>query len=354
MSTYSDGFTDRRRTRVYQRPADTTVVTRRDDFIGQTMAIEPKKKLFEGVSFAQVVAGAAAAATSVALASYIGIAGSIIGAAISSVVTVVSSQLYRRALDASARKIKIASAKAKTTMFAEQPDAPGMTANGGRGARIAPSELRERAATERRTTQRKVIAFSVIAAAVAVAACAGAILLGTAGEGIGEKTQAIPTPAISQTERQPVEQDEAPALTTQTTLPLTPLPARTTTPQLLISPALLHQTRMLLRTRIPMTPREMPLTSIRLRLMSPVRGLPAARILMLAPLQKVPPTAPPPTPREKRTQTAAHRAPMWARTPSCSSHFTAWAPCRVPTFDDARQLFEFWSCVSAIQHPSYR
>ncbi len=211
MSTYSDGFTDRRRTRVYQRPADTTVVTRRDDFIGQTMAIEPKKKLFEGVSFAQVVAGAAAAATSVALASYIGIAGSIIGAAISSVVTVVSSQLYRRALDASARKIKIASAKAKTTMFAEQPDAPGMTANGGRGARIAPSELRERAATERRTTQRKVIAFSVIAAAVAVAACAGAILLGTAGEGIGEKTQVIPTPAISQTERQPVEQDEAPA-----------------------------------------------------------------------------------------------------------------------------------------------
>ena len=116
------------RTRVYQRPADTTVVTRRDDFIGQTMAIEPKKKLFEGVSFAQVVAGAAAAATSVALASYIGIAGSII------------RRRYQLGGDrcvfaavstcprCSARKIKIASAKAKTTMFAEQPDAPGMTA----------------------------------------------------------------------------------------------------------------------------------------------------------------------------------------------------------------------------------
>ena len=105
MAAYTDDYTDRRRTRIYQRPTDRTQAGK-DDLIGQTQAIAVKPRLFDGISIAQVVAGAAAAATSVALSSYIGVAGSIIGAAVSSVVTVISSQLYRRFLDASARKIK--------------------------------------------------------------------------------------------------------------------------------------------------------------------------------------------------------------------------------------------------------
>ena len=52
------------------------------------------------------MAGAAAAATSVVLASKIGIAGSVIGAAVSSVVTVVSSQIYRHFITTGAEKLK--------------------------------------------------------------------------------------------------------------------------------------------------------------------------------------------------------------------------------------------------------
>ncbi|MFR2950939.1 MAG: hypothetical protein ACLTKG_06245 [Collinsella intestinalis] len=47
---------------------------------------------------AQAIAASAAAATSMLLASRIGIAGSVIGAAVSSMVTVICSQLYRNAL----------------------------------------------------------------------------------------------------------------------------------------------------------------------------------------------------------------------------------------------------------------
>ena len=79
--------------------------------IGNTQAYPARKPgflrgLFEDLSFAQVVAGAAAAATSVVLASKIGIAGSVIGAAVSSVVTVVSSQIYRHFITTGAEKLK--------------------------------------------------------------------------------------------------------------------------------------------------------------------------------------------------------------------------------------------------------
>lgn len=96
-------YTDRQRTRVFTRDTQNTA-NNKQKAIGQTqlMTIE-KEGLFDGISLAQIIAGAAAAATSMVLASKIGIGGSVIGAAVSSVVTVVSSQLYRKFLTASAQ-----------------------------------------------------------------------------------------------------------------------------------------------------------------------------------------------------------------------------------------------------------
>lgn len=96
-----DGFTDRQRTRVYRRAAPSEPAS-----IGNTQIMQKEEGLFDGITLPQVIAGAAAAATSVLLASKIGIGGSVIGAAVSSVVTVVSSQLYRKFLTAGARKLK--------------------------------------------------------------------------------------------------------------------------------------------------------------------------------------------------------------------------------------------------------
>ena len=98
-------YTDAPRTRV-MTPASLNNGVHENHSIGQTMAIAPKKGLFDDISIPQIIAGAAAAATSVALASKIGIAGSVIGAAVSSVITVVSSQVYRHFISVSAEALK--------------------------------------------------------------------------------------------------------------------------------------------------------------------------------------------------------------------------------------------------------
>lgn len=64
------------------------------------------RDLFDDLSFVQVGAGALAAVTSMLLSSQIGIAGSVIGVAAGSVVSAVSSQVYKKFLAASAEKIK--------------------------------------------------------------------------------------------------------------------------------------------------------------------------------------------------------------------------------------------------------
>ena len=190
-------YTDAPRTRV-MTPASLNNGVHENHSIGQTMAIAPKKGLFDDISIPQIIAGAAAAATSVALASKIGIAGSVIGAAVSSVITVVSSQVYRHFISASAEAIKGTHAAVDYPAGAYEPVEPDVEEHlggavttqemrqvAGRAttARVAPNSLRAKAAAERSQTQKKVI--------VAVIACAGAILITTAGEGLGERPEPI-------------------------------------------------------------------------------------------------------------------------------------------------------------------
>ena len=196
-------YTDAPRTRV-MTPASLNNGTHENHSIGQTMAIAPKKGLFDDISIPQIIAGAAAAATSVALASKIGIAGSVIGAAVSSVITVVSSQIYRHFISASAEALKGTHAAVDYPAGAYEPvelnaeehlggaaTTQEMRQVAGRATttRVAPNSLRAKAAEERSQTQKKVIIFSI--AIVAVIACAGAILITTAGEGLGERPEPI-------------------------------------------------------------------------------------------------------------------------------------------------------------------
>lgn len=198
-------YTDAPRTRV-MTPASLNNGVHENHSIGQTMAIAPKKGLFDDISIPQIIAGAAAAATSVALASKIGIAGSVIGAAVSSVITVVSSQVYRHFISASTKALKGTHADVDYPAGAYKPvefDAEEhlggaattqeMRQVAGRAttARVAPNSLRAKAAAERGQTQKKVIVFSIAIAIVAVIACTGAILITTAGEGLGERPEPI-------------------------------------------------------------------------------------------------------------------------------------------------------------------
>lgn len=198
-------YTDAPRTRV-MTPAALNNGVHENHSIGQTMPIAPKKGLFDDISIPQIIAGAAAAATSVALASKIGIAGSVIGAAVSSVITVVSSQVYRHFISASAKALKGTHADVDYPAGAYEPvefnaeehlggaaTTQEMRQIAGRAttARVAPDSLRAKAAAERSQTQKKVIIFSIAIAIVAVIACTGVILITTAGEGLGERPEPI-------------------------------------------------------------------------------------------------------------------------------------------------------------------
>ena len=189
---------------------------------------KPEKEpgLLDGLSVPQLAAGALAAVTSTFLSSQIGIAGSLIGVGVASVVSAVSSQVYKYFLNKSADKLKnvtplydpsatqpfslsnIGKKKTDTEMQADKTIIDqslaaalrnGDVADGGT-QRIAPDEVIVSAQERhKQVIKRRVIIVAVISSLVAVAITAGAITLFTGGNGIGPKTEPIFTqPTYSQ------------------------------------------------------------------------------------------------------------------------------------------------------------
>lgn len=87
------------------------------------------KNFFKGISFTQVLAGSLAAVTSFLLASKIGIAGSVIGVAIGSIVSAVASQLYQNVIHASSRKLAEANVGSSATANAKTDATADATAD---------------------------------------------------------------------------------------------------------------------------------------------------------------------------------------------------------------------------------
>ena len=184
-----------------------------------TTAFEKKKpSILEELSFSQLAAGALAAVTSLLLSSRIGVAGSVIGAAVGYVVTAVSGVVFKRVISASAEKVKQSADKIKAasatgatalspalqrrdtaTAGTTQPMPAAHAAASSRTGRVAPEALREKAAQERSdersAVQKKIVIASIAAGLVAVAVIAGAVMLFTNGSGLGPKPEAVFTPA---------------------------------------------------------------------------------------------------------------------------------------------------------------
>lgn len=191
--------------------------------------------LLEGLSVPQVAAGALAAVTSMLLSSKIGIAGSVIGVAVGSVVSTLSSQIYKQFLQASADKLRelspvgdaagdgvemangagVSAGQASmagatrvmdpaATRLMSQVGQPGAAAGSdvaGETPTRTVDDLRAEGETgvlrgraehlRRQRMQRGVIVVSVVSSLVAVLLCAGIINLVTAGEGVGTKTEPL-------------------------------------------------------------------------------------------------------------------------------------------------------------------
>lgn len=190
-----------------------------------------KKGLFEDFSFSTVIASGLAAATSFALASQIGIAGSIIGTLIGGFASAAASQVYRSLLSASADKLRqvgpaaggdadaprdadaTVAAAADTTRAIFRRPAVGLGAVeevAESGTPIAPAEVRAAArAAEHRRQRRRATA---VAAAVSIATVlVFALVVGfvTQGKGIGTK------PSAPAAQEQPDASGQAQTTTTE-------------------------------------------------------------------------------------------------------------------------------------------
>lgn len=198
----------------------------------------PRRHLFEDVSAVQVIATALAAVTSMLLSSYIGIAGSIIGVAVASVVSTLAASLYKRFLADSAEKIKELPVVSKTSVAlsnvlplhdeegeseagkaaadgaSEEPptaDSPEES-NGADGASPAAAAVDGEAVEEARALAalrhqrrlvRGLVAVCIVSALLAVAASAAVVYLATMGDGLGEK----PAPIYLSAPFDPIEDD---------------------------------------------------------------------------------------------------------------------------------------------------
>jgi len=198
----------------------------------------PRRHLFEDVSAVQVIATALAAVTSMLLSSYIGIAGSIIGVAVASVVSTLAASLYKRFLADSAEKIKELPVVSKTSVAlsnvlplhdeegeseagkaaadgaSEEPptaDSPEES-SGADGASPAAAAVDGEAVEEARALAalrhqrrlvRGLVAVCIASALLAVAASAAVVYLATMGDGLGEK----PAPIYLSAPFDPIEDD---------------------------------------------------------------------------------------------------------------------------------------------------
>lgn len=191
-----------------------------------------EKGLFGDFSVSTVIASGLAAATSFALSSKIGLAGSIIGVAIGGVASAAASQIYKSLLRASAQKLSDltpdATANAAPEEAAAAVDAepaadetrvyrPGSLSGrspiqevAASGTPIAPASVRYAAhERERRVLRRRA---TVIAAAFAIAAVllfALVVNLATQGAGIGPGATSSSGEATSPTTEAPTGQDAA-------------------------------------------------------------------------------------------------------------------------------------------------
>ncbi|WP_051198254.1 hypothetical protein [Bifidobacterium sp. AGR2158] len=170
------------------------------------------KNFLKGLSFSQLLAGALAAVTSFLLSSKIGIAGSVIGVAVASIVSTSASQIYQNVIDASSKKLQDAAAQqlgekgeGDADDAADDTRKHGSSRKGGsRKGRVVTSDASAAASHGRpqltRHDKRVAIVVAVVSGLIAVAVTAGVILALTGGRGTDSVVHDIVSPSMTSEE----------------------------------------------------------------------------------------------------------------------------------------------------------
>lgn len=192
------------------------------------------KNFFKGISFSQLLAGALAAVTSFLLSSKIGIAGSVIGVAVASIVSTAASQLYQNVIDASSKKLQDAAQQVgvapphanahtgdhSTADIDDTQTIAPVHSDSSRGARTVVSgthatdaSKHPQAGTKPQMTKhdkRVAVIVALISGLVAVGITAGVILALTGGKGTDSVVRDVVSPTYSQTPAEMPTQTPAP------------------------------------------------------------------------------------------------------------------------------------------------
>lgn len=162
------------------------------------------RKLFSDISAVQVVATALASVTSMLLASYIGIAGSVIGVGVASVVSTLAASLYKKFLADSAEKIKELPDAVKAVAHhgltepstdeegtGKEPGSPDAEAATGKAAEAEGQRSETPQDHPAAHHKKRLIIVCVLSALIAVAATAIIVYVATTGQGLGAKPEPI-------------------------------------------------------------------------------------------------------------------------------------------------------------------
>ncbi|MGO5043819.1 hypothetical protein ACTQ4N_00390 [Bifidobacterium animalis] len=192
------------------------------------------KNFFKGISFSQLLAGALAAVTSFLLSSKIGIAGSVIGVAVASIVSTAASQLYQNVIDVSSKKLQDAAQQVgvapphanahtgdhSTADIDDTQTIAPVHSDSSRGARTVVSgthatdaSKHPQAGTKPQMTKhdkRVAVIVALISGLVAVGITAGVILALTGGKGTDSVVRDVVSPTYSQTPAEMPTQTPAP------------------------------------------------------------------------------------------------------------------------------------------------
>jgi len=202
-------------------------------------------RIWSGIEISKVAAGTLAAVSAAVIGSYLGVAGTLIGAAVASVIGTVGTEVYQRSINKGAKKLQTlaptfikvpAAVGTPQVAAAAEEDAPSHT--------VAPDEVTEKRAADKSGTKLRwkpiligsvvvfVIAMGAIFAMEAVAGRSLASLTGngdsgrsTIGVPVGDDRNSTPTPAPSVA---PTE-TEAPTTTPTSEAPAADEPVQPTT-----------------------------------------------------------------------------------------------------------------------------
>jgi len=204
------------------------------------MAEQAQDRIWSGINIPKTIGGALAAVCAAVVGSYLGVAGTLVGAAVASIIGTVGTEIYERSIKKGGKKLQtLAPAFIKAPAAVGTPSIAAASEEDSPSHTVAPKpQIRWRriallagavfVLAMGSLTIVEMFTHKSVASMVGNDTKAGSTVGGLIDPGTGSATP-TPTPSTSPSSASPTE-TTAPAIAPTTTEPTSPAPTATTTP----------------------------------------------------------------------------------------------------------------------------